>query len=61
MAAQIFVGCNSLLGDVYGCSTDAQFAQTLEEKICLWGAMDLLISDRALSQISKEVLNLIRA
>ena len=61
MAAQIFVGCNSLLGDAYGCSTDSQFSQTLEDNICQWGAMDLLISDRALSQISKKVQYLIRA
>ena len=45
MAAQIFVGCNSLLGDAYGCSMDAQFAQTLEENIHHQRAMDLLISD----------------
>ena len=61
MAAQIFVGHNSLLGDAYGCRMDAQFSQTLEENKCRWGTMDPLISDRALSQISKKVQDLIRA
>ena len=60
MAAQIFGGCHSLIGDSYGCM-DAQFTQTLEENIHQWGAMDLLISDRALSQIIKKFKDLIIA
>ena len=38
MAAQIFVGRQSLVTDVYGVKTDKQFVNTLEDNICCCGA-----------------------
>ena len=32
-AAQVFVGRNTLVTDVYGCKTDAEFAGILEDNI----------------------------
>jgi hypothetical protein len=44
-AAQVYVGTNSMVLDVYGVKTSAQFVNTLEDVICHRGAMSLLISD----------------
>jgi len=43
--AQIFVGRESLVTDVYGMKTDKEFINTLEDNIRRRGAMDKLISD----------------
>ena len=59
--AQIFVGRHSLLGDAYGCKSDSQFINTLEDNIRKRGAMDLLISDRAKAEISNKVQDILRA
>ena len=44
-AAQLFIGRDSLVTDVYGVKTDKQFINTLEDNIRKRGAMDKLISD----------------
>ena len=41
--------------------SDKQFANTLEDNIRTRGAMDKLISDRAQVEISKRVLDILRA
>ncbi len=38
--AQIFVGHESLVTDIYGMKTDKEFVNTLEDNICHHGAMD---------------------
>ena len=60
MAAQIFVGRESLVTDVYGVKTEKQFVNTLEDNIRKRGAMDKLISDRAQVEISNRVLSILR-
>ena len=59
-SAQIFVGVDSLVLDVFGMKSDKQFVNTLEDVICKWGAMDKLISDRAQVEVSKKVLDILR-
>jgi hypothetical protein len=46
-AAQIFVGRESLVADVYDLKTDKEFVNALEDNIKELGAMDKLISDCA--------------
>jgi hypothetical protein len=53
--AQIFVGRESLVADVYGLKTDKGFVNTLEDKIRKRGAMDNLISDCANAEMSERV------
>ena len=60
MAAQLFVGRESLVADVYGVKTEKQFVNTLEDNIRKRGAMDKLISDRAQVEISNRVLSILR-
>ena len=50
--AQIFVGRDTLVVDVYGMKTDKEFINTLEDQIRKRGAMDKLISDRAQVEMS---------
>jgi hypothetical protein len=50
---QIFVGCKSLVIDVFGMHNNAEFVNTLEDVIRKRGAMDKLISDSAKVEISK--------
>jgi len=59
--AQIFVGRNSLVTDVYGMKTMKQFVNTLEDNVRKRGAMDKLISDRAQVEISGRVHDFLRA
>ena len=59
--AQIFVGRKSLVIDVFGMSTEAQFVNTLEDVIRKRGAMDKLISDSAKVEISERVAEILRA
>jgi len=59
--AQIFVGTKSLVTDVYGMKTDKEFVNTLEDNIRERGAMNKLISDRAQSEVSNKVLDILRA
>jgi len=59
--AQIFVGRESLVTDVYGMKTDKEFINTLEDNIIHQGAMDKLLSDRAQVETSKKVQDILRA
>jgi len=52
---QFFVGCNSMVCDVYGIRTDRQFVNTLEDNIHEHGALNKLISDCAQVEISEKV------
>jgi hypothetical protein len=62
MAAQIFVGVESLVTDAEGMKhSDKQFVNTLEDNIRKRGAMDKLISDRAQAEISNKVKDILRA
>ena len=45
--AQLFVGKESLVSDIYPMRSGKQFVNTLEDNICRHGAMDELISDSA--------------
>jgi hypothetical protein len=46
-AAQIFVGCESLVSDVYGPKTDKEYVNMLDDSIQEWGFMDKIIIDCA--------------
>ena len=59
-AAQFFVGTISLVSDVYGVKTDAQFLQTLQDNVRRRGAMSKLVSDSATSEKSKAVQDYLR-
>jgi hypothetical protein len=58
--AQVFVGRDSLIIDVFGVKSSAQFVNTLLDVIRHRGAMDKLISDNAASEASKRVLDVLR-
>jgi hypothetical protein len=57
--AQIFVGRDTLVCDVYGLRSESQFVNSLLENIRRRGAMDKLISDRAAVEISAKVLDVL--
>ncbi len=59
--AQIFIGRETMFADAYGMKTDKEFVNTLEDNIRRRGAMDTLISDQAQAEVSKRVIDLIRA
>jgi hypothetical protein len=59
-SAQIFVGTKSLVTDVYGMKSDKEFVNTLQDVIRKRGAMDKLISDRAQTELSNKVLDILR-
>jgi hypothetical protein len=61
MCAQIYVGMESQVCDVYGMKTDGQFVNTLQDNIRERGAPTRLISDRAQSEISNKVKDILRA
>ena len=50
----------SLVSDVYGVKTDAQFLQTLQDNVRKRGAMSKLVSDSATSETSKAVQDYLR-
>ena len=58
--AQLFVGRESLVADVYGLKTDKEFVNTLENNIRERGAMDKLISDCAKAEMSEHVKQILR-
>jgi hypothetical protein len=60
-AAQLFVGRESLVADVYGLKTDKEFVNTLEDNFRERGAMDKLISDCDKAEMSKHVKQILRA
>jgi len=59
--AQIYVGRESLVTDVFGIKTEKQFVNTLLDEIRKRGAMDKLISDRAQVEVSKRALEILRS
>ena len=59
--AQLFVGKESLVSDIYPMRSGKQFVNTLEDNICRRGAMDKLISDSAKNEISHKVKDILRA
>ena len=59
--AQIFIGRRSNVLDVYPMRSTKEFVDTLQDVIRKRGAMDKLISDRAQVEISKQVLDILRA
>ena len=59
--AQVFVGRDSLVADVYPMKSGKQFVNTLERNIRRRGAMDKLLSDSAKTEISKKVMDILRA
>ena len=59
--AQLFVGTESLVTDVYGMKSDRQFVNTLEDNIRTRGAPTKLISDRAQVEIGRKVLDILRS
>ena len=61
LGAQLFVGCSTQVTTAYGCKTDKEFVNCLEDEIRRRGAPNRLISDNARAQISKKVLSILRA
>jgi hypothetical protein len=59
--AQLFVGRDTLVTDIYGMKSGNEFIITLEDNIRRRGAMDKIISDRALSEINQKVHDILRA
>jgi hypothetical protein len=57
--AQLYVGTKSTVADVYGMKSEKQLVNTLEDNICEHGAMKLLISDSAQSDISSWILDVL--
>ena len=53
--AQLFVGHETMVTNIYGMKTERQFVNTLQDVICEWGAMDKLLSDQAQVEISEQV------
>jgi len=58
--AQLFVGLNTHVTDVYPLHTDKQFVNTLEDNIRYRGAMSKMISDSAQVEISGRAKELLR-
>ncbi|KAL7562902.1 hypothetical protein ACA910_000275 [Epithemia clementina (nom. ined.)] len=59
--AQLFVGKDTLVADVYPLKRESQFVNSLEDNICEWGAMSQLISDYAKVEISAKVMDILCA
>jgi hypothetical protein len=59
--AQIFVGRDTLVCDIYGIKSTKQFINTLADNIRKRGAMHTLISDSATYQISHKIMDLLRS
>ena len=59
--AQVFVGRDTLVADVYPMKSGKQFVSTLEDNIRRRGAMDKLLCDSAKTEISNKVMDILRA
>ena len=59
--AQIYIGRESLITDIYPIRNEKQFVSTLQDNIRKRGAMNTLISDRAKVEISKQCHDILRA
>jgi len=51
---------DTLVTDAYGIKSDGEFVSKLEDNIPKWGAMSKLVSDRAQSEVSNKVLDILR-
>jgi hypothetical protein len=51
---------DTLATDAFGIKSDAEFVSTLEDNIRKRGAMSMLVSDRAQSEVSNKVLDILR-
>jgi hypothetical protein len=60
-SAQLFVGYDTLLANVYGMKTENQSVNTLEDQIHQRGALDKLMSNRVQVEISCKVVDILRA
>jgi hypothetical protein len=58
---QLFVGRETLVTDIYGMKSGNGFITTLKDNICKRGAMDKLISNRALTEINNKIQEILRA
>ena len=58
--AQVYVGRKSLVIDVYGMHKMSHFINTLEDVVRKRGAMDLLLTDSAKTEMSKRVIDFLR-
>ena len=58
---QVFVGRDTLVVDAYSMKSGKQFVSTLEDNIRRRGAMDMLLSDSAKTEISNKVMDILRA
>jgi hypothetical protein len=61
VSAQIIVGCDSLVTDVYPCNTDKAFVNSLEDNIYGRGATDKLISDDSTAETSRRVKDILHS
>ena len=59
--AQLFVGKESLVSDIYPMRSNNQFVNTLEDNICRCSMMDKLITDSAKNEISHKVEDILGA
>ena len=59
--AEVFVGRDSLVADVYPMKSSKQFVNRLEDNIRRRGALDKLLSDSGKTEISKKVSDILRA
>ena len=59
-AAQFFIGIETPISNVYPLHTEKQFVNTLQNNIRKRGAMEKLITDRAQSEISTKVKDILR-
>ena len=59
--AQVFVGRDPLVADVYPMKSGKQFVNTLEDKFRRRGAMHKSLSNSAKTEISKKVIDIFRA
>ena len=59
--AQVFVRRDSLVADVYPMKSGKPFVNKLEDNIRRGGVMDKLLSDSAKTEISKKVMDMLRA
>ena len=58
--AQFYTGISTKYCEAYGVTTDGQFVHTLMDVIRKRGAMDTLVSDRAKSELSNKVQDVLR-
>ena len=59
--AQVFVGRDTLAADTYPMKSGKQFVSTLDDNIRRREAIDKLLSDSAKTEISNEVMDILRA